>query len=511
MSFGSVLSNALQSAGEAGTAAAQAVVRSSVNTLTAVADLAQRTGKAAVSVADAVVDGAAYVGRKVVAAEVVGVSALTGVGVGVVAGATVAAIYAASAVRDKASSLAGMAKHGFDVVQEQFSGKRPVESPCLPCQVTGSAEARKKRIEKRNALIADSRASNDPEMQMAAGQLKEDMKAVELAMLSDNTYAQYAPDRTPESKKPPEPWEAMTPDSMSAVDIGKEFPGVNIDDLREAKAVIYRIPPDSPFPFDPKVVLAFRGTDGPADYLEDHDQALDLNAEQYVAARALGKAISGTHPDAEVTGHSLGGGKAQAAGVAGGLRGQMFNSAGLHPRTVGMTPEQLAPYAGNFKQYRAEGGILAGGGDPLTGLQNSPRAQRVAFGITAGLQATGRANAWALKELGVSEPLNALPESSQPFAHDLAQRILNVTPQQAAKNYEFSKGQWFVPPALGEVRGVTSKDGNGKPTLLLSQHSMPNLVFGLEDRKAQNIETLLESSGREGTVQDYMAGPSNSW
>ena len=63
----------------------------------------------------------------------------------------------------------------------------------------------------------------------------------------------------------------------------------------------------------------------------DHDQAMALETEQYKAAAAVGVEVAESFgSEVEVTGHSLGGGKAQAAGTVGGLRGMMFNSAGLN-------------------------------------------------------------------------------------------------------------------------------------------------------------------------------------
>jgi hypothetical protein len=281
--------------------------------------------------------------------------------------------------------------------------------------------------------------------------------------------------------------------------------GINPDLLSSAKAVVYTVPSD--FPFEPKIILAFRGTTSETeDVLTDHDQALGMDTAQYEAARKLGQTVGELYPDAEVTGHSLGGGKAQAAGVAGNLHGEMFNSSGLHPNSAGMTPEGLDPYAANFKQYRAEGGLTQGGGDPLTGLQNSPVAQKMAYGAAKGLQAVGRANAWALNELGVQDPLAALPPSSQELAAGVAERILNTTPQEAAKNWDFSGGKWYVPPAIGEVRGLTSKNSDGSNTAIASQHSIPNLVYGFEDRKSKDIKILLKDSGQTAAAGEYI-GP----
>ena len=75
---------------------------------------------------------------------------------------------------------------------------------------TSSGLARRLRIEKRQRLILHGESSPDPAVREAAQRLKDDMHAVELARLSDNSYAQYDPQAGPKQKKPPEPWAAMT-------------------------------------------------------------------------------------------------------------------------------------------------------------------------------------------------------------------------------------------------------------------------------------------------------------
>ena len=251
-------------------------------------------------------------------------------------------------------------------------------------------------------------------------------------------------------------------------------------------------------------MVAFRGTTAEAeDILTDHDQALGLETEQYKAATDLGRQLRLRIPGAEVTGHSLGGGKAQAAGVAGGLKGSMFNAAGLHPKSVNMSPAELTTHASHFNQYRAEG---VDGGDPLTGLQNSREWQQRVYGGAQGLQAMVQANRWALKELGVDDPLALLPEKVQSLARGLTDRLLNVTPQEAARNLAYSGGQWYVPPALGEVRGVASKTAQGHDTPFEQQHGIGGVINGLETRKAGDIKQLLAGTGQPGPASDYI-GP----
>ncbi|MEN9904031.1 MAG: hypothetical protein RLZZ555_596 [Pseudomonadota bacterium] len=385
-----------------------------------------------------------------------------------------------------------------DQVQRQFLPQRAAGEPCLPCLDQSSALARRLRIEKRQRLILHGERSADPAVRETARRLKEDMHAVELARLSDNSYAQYDPKAGPQQKKPPEPWQAMTPDQIKDAGLSPRL-------VNDSKAVVYKLPPD--FPFDPKTVVAFRGTTSEAeDILTDHDQALGLETEQYKAATNLGRQLQRKIPSAEVTGHSLGGGKAQAAGVAGGLKGSMFNAAGLHPKTAGMLPQELATHASRFQQYRAESET---GGDPLTSLQNSLAQQQKLYDRTQGLQSIARANQWAFNELGIQDPLALLPKSAQELARGLAGRVLNVTPQEALRNLDYSSGRWYIPPALGEVRGIASKTAQGRDTPVEQQHGIGGVIHGLETRKAGDINRLLAGTGQPGPASDYI-GPTRA-
>ena len=421
----------------------------------------------------------------------------TGIFGGTVAGSVAAAAIGSLHYGKRQFDLATreLLQDANDQIGRKFLPQRAAGQPCLPCLDESSGQARRLRIEKRQRLILHGERSPDPTVRDAAQRLKSDMHAVELARLSDNSYAQYDPKAGPKQKKPPEPWRAMTEQEIRDAGLSPKL-------VNDSKAVIYKLPPD--FPFDPKMVATFRGTtDDAEDILTDHDQALGLKTEQYMAASDLGMQLRKFMPDAEVTGHSLGGGKAQAAGVAGGLKGCMFNAAGLHPKTANMSPAKLAAHAGRFQQYRAEG---EGGGDPLTGLQNSLAQQQKLYGGTQNLQKLARANQWASKELGVNDPLALLPESAQPLARGLVGRILDVTPQEALRNLAYSGGQWYVPPALGEVRGIASKTAKGRDTPFEQQHGIGGVIHGLETRKAGDINKLLAGTGQPGPASDYI-GP----
>ena len=456
-----------------------------------VAELASSGSQLQLQATLAEAEAQAMMARKAVAAGVVAGSAIG-------AGGTAALGAAAYGVAQGNRRMEDALRSASEQLHRQFLPQRAAGQPCLPCLDESSGLARRLRIEKRQRLILHGESSPDPTVREAAQRLKDDMHAVELARLSDNSYAQYDPQAGPKQKKPPEPWAAMTEQQIRNAGLTPEL-------LEKSKATIYRLPPD--FPFDPKTVVAFRGTTGEAeDILTDHDQALGIETEQYKSATDLGKQLHKFIPEAEVTGHSLGGGKAQAAGVAGGLKGSMFNSAGLHPKTAGMSPAELASQSGLFQQYRAEG---EGGGDPLTGLQNSRALQDRLYGGALGLQKLAQANQWALDELGIQDPLAMLPESVQPLARGLAYRILKVTPQEAARNLAYSGGQWYLPPALGAVRGVPSKTAQGRDTPFEQQHGIGGVINGLETRKAADINRLLAGTGQPGPASDYI-GPTKA-
>ncbi len=87
-----------------------------------------------------------------------------------------------------------------------------------------------------------------------------------------------------------------------------------------------------------------------------------------------------------------------------------------------------------------------------------------------------------------------------------AQATLNVTSQQAAKNYQFSRGKWYIPPAVGKVEGLTSRNPDGSGTAASNQHSITNMVNGFEYRKYNNIEALLKATHTPGNAASYL-GP----
>ena len=285
---------------------------------------------------------------------------------------------AATAAKGSVAVAAALTAEAYNKIKQRFSDKDAALSPILSCaNVTKEPGAvRAERIQKRNQLIHD--AQHDPELAPIAHQLEKDMGSVEMARLSAAAYAAYDPK---DASGVPSPWVAIPRpgEPLSEADRAtlKKMGFSNPERLLQAKAAVFTVPAD--FPFEPKTVVSFRGTTGEAeDILTDHDQALgDPDNPQYQAAGALGKEMAFMTPPPVVTGHSLGGGKAQAAivGAGGAVQGIMFKSAGLHPKSVGLSPNELTQFDSLCNQQRTEGGWNVGGGDPLTGTQRSVAAQ----------------------------------------------------------------------------------------------------------------------------------------
>ena len=453
--------------------------------LSAIGSAASAAKDKVVSLAQSAAEATVSAGKKVAAGALVGTE-------GAVAATAAVTGYAGyQTVVKPVAGAVGAVQKAAAAVKNRFSPQRPALVPCVPCQECMDAQQRATRIERRNQLIAQAQASPDPAVRAAGTELKSDMHAVELASLSQDTYKQYDPNAT--DKVPPSPWHAMTADELQDA-------GISPADMKNARAVVYKCPDD--FPFDPKTVVAFQGTTAdPDDILADHDQALGLKTSQYDAAMNLGRQMKG-NPEfegAEVTGHSLGGGKAQAAGVIAGLKGQMFNSAGLNPRTLGQPADGLDQYAADFDQYRSDGGLSQGYGDPLTGTQNSLGFQKVVLGVVKGASGVIKANQWAGDQLGVSDAVaGRVPQ----IGKDLVQRLTGITAQEAQNNFDFNGGKWYIPPALGDVHGVPSKNADSSPSSLAAQHSIVNLHQGIESRKAADIQTMLEGTGNPAPVTD---------
>jgi hypothetical protein len=334
-------------------------------------------------------------------------------------------------------------------------------------------EAKRKRLLERQRLISKTRSgtgSTNPTLLKAARRLEMNSTAVDLARLSDNTYSQDFSGNVPPAKgaPPPPPWQEMSTDELQAKGIDPAL-------LQDSRAVVYQIPPAANWPGGPKTVIAFRGTQDGQDATTDYDNAMNGETSQYKAAVMLGtEARMALGPDVLVTGHSLGGGKAQAAGAAGGFNGMMFNSAGLNPASV----DGALPATSQFEQYRTTG-------DPLTGLQNSPITQG-AVGAVVGLPLMAL-GAGMKAGFAIGGALGAPVTEEQ---RKMADRAFYGLPDMVKNAYKTGQA---LPPAIGTIHEVPALDSNGKPISRLNargQHSAGNLINGIEQQKQQDVAAL---------------------
>lgn len=362
----------------------------------------------------------------------------------------------------EASPLLGKAYVATKIMSSP--AKAPRATVTEPCPNT--IEGKRKRLEKRNALIAvGSGPHGTPEQKAAAERLARNNRAVELARLSEDSYEVFRPER---KQAIPIGWNKLSDEEVRAQ-------GIDPSLLAKSKGVIYQTPAD--WPGGQQTVLAFRGTEPSEeeDLKTNLDQAMGEETTQYKAAKELGSEVADKFGKlARVTGHSLGGGKAQVAGASGGLEGIMFNAAGVHPNSV----DGVLPDASQYTQFRAAG-------DPLTGIQNSPGLQAgvgLAGAIAMPLGAAATVGNFLAKRLGI-------PSLSPSMAQAAAKAT--TTFPSAAGNL-FKQGN-LLPPAIGKVVVAPSLDDEGKDvpaTDLLGQHSVHNLVNGIEREKSEDVATL---------------------
>ncbi|MEI4235369.1 hypothetical protein [Roseovarius sp. D22-M7] len=473
------IADRIRDAAVAAAAAGQAAGSAAKATAEAVADTVVATGKAVGSAAIAGADWVAERGKDVLAVGGSAVVVTLAIGLG-------SRAYVESKVLEP-----------FNDVRRTFG-----DGPCFECEAAASAGQRKTRIRNRERLMELANAIGNDDLKRHAETLKDDMEGVEMARLSDDVYRCWPTDGSEckDKPEPPAPWSAVLDENEL-----KEM-GIKPAFLKEAKARIYRLPEG--FPGGPKTVLAFRGTTGDLkDIHTNHDQALQLEEQQYRAAKALGRQLAraqnlGKAPNAMVTGHSLGGGKAQAAGVAGGLSGIMHNSAGLSPATV--PGKNLTGAASRFTQYRSSN-------DPLTGLQNSLAAQTA---VVAALTPLVRvASMTPIKSLIDDKLVAGDHERAALFARILGDgsdgpATAKSTLDRAEENMR--KYGYAIPPALGKINTVEPRLSDGAVIGSMdagNQHSCVNLINGIEQRKYDTIDTMRSALGNPGRQSDYIAGP----
>ncbi|AUX44039.1 phospholipase [Sorangium cellulosum] len=203
---------------------------------------------------------------------------------------------------------------------------------------------KKARYRCRKEQIEAGKNSGDPATQKAAERFERNTVAAEKAALSDHAYNP--------SKPAPTGWRDITEDREALARYGLT-PG-DLEGSRPEATRLYEPDPDV-FGGDQRPTVAFRGTQGGADWKNNFAQGLNIESPYYRDAVRVGNTLGGS---VDYTGHSLGGGLASAAATAGGSQGWTFNAAGLHSGTV--TGYGGTERPADIAAYRVDDELLTG-------------------------------------------------------------------------------------------------------------------------------------------------------
>lgn len=258
--------------------------------------------------------------------------------------------------------------------------------------------------------------------------------------------------------------------------LAERLPGMNpqqIQDLLHPAGSGYRaeiyLPDPAVLGPDARPVLAFKGStgpildpaapggrreSGPEDFLANNiPQGLGLRTDYYDRAMNAARVL-GQQPgfDFEITGHSLGGGMASAAGAISGRDTTTFNAAGLHPETARRFAEENAlpvyDTQRNVRAYQVGGEMLT---DAQTGIQSLDEARRQQGGRLANDIGS------LLQTPGIRDAVDRQVDQLLPdHARDSARAALGVLAQgqgvEALRN---------LPTAAGEIRPMLDPQGRG--------------------------------------------------
>ncbi|MEM6455396.1 MAG: hypothetical protein AAF772_09910 [Acidobacteriota bacterium] len=126
-----------------------------------------------------------------------------------------------------------------------------------------------------------------------------------------------------------------------------------------------------------ETVLVFEGSGEVRDWLSNLQQGLGQNPEHYRQAIEIAQKVHEVYgDDMAITGHSLGGGLAAAAGTIVGVETTTFNAAGVHPNTLEPFGLERSDAIGNVEAFHVQG-------DLLNGLQDNDLQKGVLGAISA--------------------------------------------------------------------------------------------------------------------------------
>jgi Dipeptidyl aminopeptidases/acylaminoacyl-peptidases len=353
---------------------------------------------------------------------------------------------------------------------------QPAGAAIEPCPKNKKAE----RVAERKARLAASveRLKNMPAgrqrdaLAHAIDRFARNNVAVERARLAEDAYNVGKGD-------PPEGWERVTGEALKKLGGTSElFP-----QLRKAfKAAEYR---DGYYPDlyksqsavfgEERYVLSFRGTQGKLDGSADVVQAFGGDTEQYSKAVKCAQKLKQVLGDKmDITGHSMGGGMAAAAGIVTGSPVWAIDPAGVHAATLERAGKHYSRVqAENYVQnFVAEGEIL----DTV----QSPAVQRTIWGgLTLALPAGGIALA-ATGRRAVMENGTVVYGAAGPIHH------LPILAN--AKEISSGTNDRGVSPGIA---GRVNNDLN--PVQKVRLHGVAYVIAGMEQQKADDLLVMRKS------------------
>lgn len=295
--------------------------------------------------------------------------------------------------------------------------------------------------------------------------------------MADNVYSMG-------QEPPPEGWKRVGLDEI------KEL-GLNPDDFPQRSSDFY---PDEHkdgffvdlYKTDPdvfgeeKYILSCRGTQGGKDWQTNAEQAIGIETDHYTKAMNIAKKAKRKLGDKlEITGHSLGGGMATAAGIGSGSKTYAFNPAGVHQETL--------KRAGEFSRDNAfskiDGDPLVDNvvipGELLTGLQN-PALQRGVIG--ASVYTTPLASLVALSADSAFREQGTLTYGMAGVRHDVP--LLGNAKEVADATAKGESIQGMTPSKAGEINTAIN------PIKKVDMHGMHSVIAGIEQQKADDMNVM---------------------
>ncbi len=332
--------------------------------------------------------------------------------------------------------------------------------------------------ERQTQLLGDLRAAGRT---TEADQLSVNYHGLQMADLARDVYRAAAGEGTP-----PPGWSRASehPERLQAL-----APGLSREQITEMlrpegsgfRAEIY-LPDPAVLGPDARPVFAIKGSTGPIvdpaapggrresaaeDYLANNvPQGLGQRADYYDRAMDAARLLQ-RQPglDFEITGHSLGGGIASAAGAVTGVQTTTFNAAGLHPNTAARYVEEnggvVHDARATITAFQVNGDVLT---DSQTGAQRMSEASREQAGALANNIGT------LLQTPGIRERLQGqFDEMLPPNARGPAMAAIDVLATQPGAQLLRD-----VPTAAGNVQPLMDarmRDGAG--TLVDRPNQMP--------------------------------------